>query len=123
MEDSNTHRYVTKLQSFVKTMNTRENRSIEMAPINVTNMDAIRLIHKSRQKKKKERPTFVAGDYVRAVLKDTTFRKGYKPQFSREIYKIKTILTTDPVTYRLIDKNKKPLPARFYEKQLIHYSV
>ena len=121
MEDSNTNRYITKLQSFVKTMNSRENRSIEMAPKNVKNRDAIRIINQSRRKK--ERPSFIVGDYVRAVLKDTTFRKGYKPQFSREIYRIKEILTSNPVTYKLIDKTKKPLPGRFYEKQLIYYSI
>ena len=121
MEDSNTHRYIKKLQSFVKTMNSRENRSIEMAPKNVTNRDALRIINQSRRKN--ERPSFIVGDYVRAVLKDTTFRKGYKPQFSREIYRIKTILTSNPVTYKLMDRREESLPGRFYEKQLIHYSI
>ena len=119
MEANLTYRYLPKLQSFVKTMNTRENRSIQMAPADVTNRDALRIIN-SRQPEKYI-PSFRIGDNVRVAKKDVVFRKGYKPQFSREIYLIVSISTTNPVTYKLKDKDKKVLPGRFYEKQLIHY--
>ena len=128
MEDSDTHRYLPRLQSLVKTMNSRENRSIEMAPKNVTNRDVIRIVSRRHMRNIADselKPSFQIGDYVRAVLEDTPFRKGYKPQFSREIYQIKQILTSKPavVTYKLHDKNKRELPGRFYEKQLIHYAI
>ena len=114
--------YVSKLQTFVKIMNSRVNRSINMLPKDVTNADAIRIIH-SRPSETYEAQKFVAGDYVRAVLPDETFRKGYKPQFSWEVYKIRKILTKSPVTYKLEDKAKKLLPGRFYQRQLIRYNV
>ena len=69
-------------------MNSRKNRSIGMAPKNVTNRDAIRIIH-TAETHKNVRPSFRPGDYVRAVIKDTPFRKGYKPQFSRKIWVVK----------------------------------
>lgn len=121
MEDSKSLKYYPKLQSFVKTMNSRINRSIRMAPKDVSNHDAIRLI--AMKPVARYTASFRVGDYVRAVLPDQSFRKGYKPQFSREIYKISEISTTNPVTYHLVDKNKKKLPGRFYEKQLIQYVV
>jgi hypothetical protein len=121
MEESHTYKYITRLPSFVKTMNSRVNRSIEMAPKNVTNRDALRIINARTPNHYK--PSFKVGDYVRAVLPDQVFRKGYKPQFSREIYKISKISTTNPITYKIQNKEKKSLPGRFYEKQLIHYTV
>ena len=45
LEANMSYRYIPKLQSFVKTMNTRENRSIRMAPAYVTNRDALRIIN------------------------------------------------------------------------------
>ena len=45
MEEMHTYRYLPKLQTFVKTMNSRENRSIKMALKDVTNRDAIRIIN------------------------------------------------------------------------------
>jgi hypothetical protein len=121
IEDGKNPKYYTKLQAFVKTINTRVNRSIRMAPKDVTNNDAVKLIAMKPQEKFK--PSFRVGDYVRAVIPDQPFRKGYKPQFSRQIYKVHKISTTSPVTYILIDKDKKQLPGRFYERQLIHYVV
>lgn len=121
MEDLRTDRYIHKLQSFVKVMNSRENRSIGMAPKNVTNRDAIRIINSIPIGDYK--PSFRVGDYVRAAIKDKPFRKGYKPQFSREIYLVTEIVTRNPVTYRITDKDKKILPNRFYERELIHYAI
>ena len=117
----NSYRYLPKLQSFVKVMNSRENRSIKMSPKDVTNRDALRIIHSRPSSVYK--PTFRVGDYVRAVKKDEVFRKGYKPQFTKEIYKISKIATTSPVTYKLTDKNHKTIPGKFYENQIIHYAI
>lgn len=121
MENSNTFRYITRLPSLVSTMNSRENRSIRMAPKDVTNRDVIRILN-SRSVKILE-PILKIGGYVRAVLKNTVFTKGYKPQFSREIHTIKSFSTRNPVTYILQDKDKKVLKGRFYENQLIHYAI
>lgn len=121
LEENSSFKYLPKLQSFVKIMNTRENRSIKMAPANVTNRDALRIINS--RVPEKYTASFRVGDYVRAAKKDEVFRKGYKPQFTREIYQIKAIVTTNPVTYQLTDKHKRPLPGKYYEKQLIHYVI
>lgn len=120
MENMHTDKYINKLQVFVKTMNDRENRSIGMAPKDVTNRDTIKLIQRNAPKVRTT-PSFEVGDYVRAVKSDAPFRKGYKPQFTREIYKVHRVLSTNPVTYVLKDKNSKFLKGKFYEKQLIHY--
>ena len=124
MEGSMSSKYIHKLQSFVKIMNSRENRSIHMAPKDVSNRDAIRIINTPRKYSEKHmQASFREGDYVRAVLKDTVFRKGYKPQFSREIYQVKSVSVNSPTTYTLQDKTKKVLSPRFYDKELIHYIV
>lgn len=121
MENSDTHKYISKLQNLVKTMNSRVNRSIKMAPKDVQNRDALRIINSLPMRK--EKPSFHVGDYVRIAKKNEAFRKGYKPQFTRDIYKVKAVTTTNPVTYNLTDKNNKRIFGRFYENELIHYAV
>jgi hypothetical protein len=120
-EDTDSLRYIHKLQSFAKIINSRVNRSIGMAPKDVSNWDALKIIHSADITSQPH--VFHIGDYVRAVIADQPFRKGYKPQFSREIFKIKKILSINPPTYKLEDKRKTHLKGRFYEKQLIHYVV
>ena len=121
MEEINTDRYITKLQTFVKTMNSRVNRSTKMAPENVQNRDAIRIINSKLLRR--EKPSFHVGDYVRLSGKEEVFRKGYKPQFTREIFQIVSIATRNPVTYVVKDKNKEVIQGKFYERELIHYAI
>ncbi len=122
LEERNTWKYHTKLQSFVKTMNARTNRSIGMAPKDVQKEDMLGLIYR-RLPLKYRKPKFKAGDYVRISKKDMPFRKGYKAQFTDEIFKVIKLVNKLPNTYMLQDKDKNIIKGQFYEKELILYTV
>lgn len=121
LEESESYRYLPKLQSFVKTLNTRIHKTIRMAPKNVTNGDVFKIIHSKISKFSK--PKFRVNDYIRVSKKDIPFRKGYKPQFTDEIFKIVKIQTRNPPTYSIQDKDSLVIKGKFYEPEMIKYTT
>ena len=105
MEDYG-YKHIHKLPQFIATMNSRNNRSIDMKPNHVRNSDfmSIYYIKPLREYKK---PKFGIGDRVRISKYDLPFRKGYKPQFTQEIFGIVTIATKKPPTYTIKDKQEE----------------
>ena len=73
-------------------MNCRINRSIGKSPRDVKNTDFFSILYNkplTRYKKLK----FKVGDSVRISKNDIPFRKGYKPQFTDEIFEISAVST------------------------------
>ena len=50
---------------------------------------------------------------------DLPFRKGYKPQFTREVFEIVAIVTRKPPTYPIKDEKGEIIQGKFYQKELI----
>ncbi len=75
---------------FFATMNSRNNRSIDMKPIHVKNFDSMSILY-SKPLREYKKPKFGIGDRVRISKYDLAFRKSYKPQFTQEIFEIVTI--------------------------------
>ena len=81
-------------------MNTRVIRSTCKAPKNVTNKDFLSTF-------KETQLTNISDHALKLVKmfkcqkKDFPFRKGYKPQFRNEVFKIVKIATYKPPTYNL----------------------
>ena len=65
--------YMRKMDSFLKTMNTRVNRSTGKAPKNVTNKDFLSISYRNPIKQHK-RPRFKVGENVRISKTDISFR-------------------------------------------------
>ena len=65
---------------------------------------------------KNTKPKFKIGGRVKISKIDTPFRKGYKPQFADEIFKISAISTKKSPTYIINDLEKEEFPGKFYEK-------
>ena len=117
MEDYG-YKYFHKLPQFVASRNSRNNRSIDMKPNQVKNSDFMsRLYSKTLREYKK--PKFGIGDRVRISKYDLLFRKGYKPQFTQEIFKIVAIATKKPPTYTIKDEQEEVIREKVYEKELI----
>ena len=64
-------------------------------------------------------PAFKIGYRVRISKYDLPFRKGYKPQFTREVFEIVAIATRKPPTYTIKDEQGEVIPCKFYQKELI----
>ena len=66
-----------------------------------------------------KKPTFKIGDRVRISKYDLLFRKGYKPQFTREFFEIVAIARRKPPTYTIKDEQDEVIRGIFYQKELI----
>ena len=101
MEDFG-YKYIHKLLQFITTLNSRGNSSIDMIPNTVKNCNFMSILY-SKPLRKSRKPIFNIGDRVRISKKDLPFRKGYKPQFTRENFEIVAIATRKPPTYTIKD--------------------
>jgi hypothetical protein len=97
-------------------------RTIGKAPaaINHSNKDTIlkRFINDSRCKKTLTRKRFLVGNFVRISKYKGCFEKGYTPNWSTEIFKIRKVLDTNPTTYLLEDARARPILGAFYAQEI-----
>ena len=117
MEDF-VYKYIHKLPQFITTSNSRRNSSIDMRPNTVKNCDFMSIIY-SKPLREFKKPTFKIGDRVRISKYDLPFRKGYKPQFTLEVFEIVAIATRQPRTYTIKDEQDEIIRGKFYHKELI----
>ena len=108
-------KYMRNMDSFLKTMNTRLNRSTRNAPKNVTNKDFLSIFYRNAINQHK-RPRFKVDENIR-ISKKIPFRKGYKSQFTNEIFKIVKIVTFKPPIYNLCGEQGDEILGKFYEQE------
>ena len=111
-------KYIHKLPPFIGTMNSRNIRSIDMKPNHVKNSDFMSILY-SKPLTEYKKPKIGIGDRVRISKYNLHFRKGFKPQFTQEIFEIVAIATKKPPTYTIKDKQEEVIRGKFYEKELI----
>ena len=117
MEDYG-YKYIHRLPQFITTLNSRRNRSIDMRPNTVRNCDCMSILY-SKLLREFKKPTFKSRDGVLTSKYDLFFRKGYKPQFTREVFEIVAIATRKPPAYTIKDEKDENIQGKFYQKQLI----
>ena len=66
-----------------------------------------------------KKPTFKTVDRVRISKYDLSFCKGYKPQFTPEVFESVAIATRKPPTYTNKDEQGEIIQGKFYQKGLI----
>ena len=64
-----------------------------------------------------KKPVFKHGDRVRISKYDLPFRKGYKPQFTREVFEIEAIATRKQPTYTIKDEQDEIIQKKFFSKR------
>jgi len=116
---NNTSRYVDVLQDLVYSYNNTFHRTIGMSPSHVTmeNEDVTR----KRVYTEKKRPAkwkYNLHDKVQISKARITFKKGYLPSWTDELFTIVARITSDPITYELSDLNGEKLKWKFYEVEL-----
>ena len=86
MEDKG-YKYIHKLTQFVTTPNSRKNCSIDLIPENLKKSDFLSILY-SKSLRDFRKPKSKNGEKVRISKYDIHFRKGYKPQFTQEVFAI-----------------------------------
>ena len=65
-----------------------------------------------------EKPKFKIGDRVRIFKYKNRFEKGYRGNWTKEILKIKEILKTAPIMYKIVDLDNELIHGSFYANEL-----
>lgn len=114
-----TYKWIDIISSIVDEYNQTKHRTIGMKPCDVNKKNAQSLL-KTRYNHIKiaGRGKFKVNDMVRISKVKHVFSKGYTPNWTTEIFKIKKVQITNPVTYLLEDLSSRPIGGAFYEFEL-----
>ena len=120
--DSNTNVYIDILPDLVNDYNNTRHSSIKMTPVEASKkkneLTVWRNLYPGCLKIHDINPKFSEGDKVRISKKKKTFEKGYTTRWTEEIFTIKEIKHTSPVTYKIADLNGEEIDGTFYEPEL-----
>ena len=117
----NSLRYIDVLRDLVDCYNNSYHRSMGRAPTTVSllNVGTVRRklcseITSAASKKF----NFDVGDHVRLSLHKRLFKKGYKMNWTEEIFQITEKLSRTPVVYTVQDLLERPIESTFYKEEL-----
>ena len=118
-----TTRYLDILDKVVKAYNSAYHRTIKMAPQDVNEDNAPRVLVNIRKTHKipsrKPRKGFNEGDFVKIPRKKDRFEKGATSNWTEEIFKIaKSKKTPLKYIYKLVDYDGEPITSIFYPEEL-----
>src|SRR3989454_2894268 len=114
-----TLRYTDVLDDMVASYNDTYHTSIKMAPSEVNEHNEGELRRRLYSKAKPPlKWKFVIGDTVRIKQSKRTFKKGYLPSWTEEIFTIDSRYPSDPPTYKLKDYDDETIKGKFYAEEL-----
>ena len=117
----NSLRYIDVLQVLVNSYNSTYHRSIGRAPATVSllNVGTVRRkLYGEMNLTAPKKFKFCAGDHIRLSLRKRLFKKGYKMNWTEEIFQITHQLSRTPAVYTVQDLLERPIEGTFYEKEL-----
>lgn len=115
------YKWLNILPKIVNIYNNKKHRTILMKPIDVTKKVEKQLLNTVYNRIKMTSntvPKFKVGDNVRISKQRGVFYKSYGHNWSNEIFVIKEVKFTNPITYLIIDKSNLPIKGVFYEQEL-----
>ena len=116
---NNSRRFVDALPHILASYNKTRHSSTGLPPnrVDKTNQERVwlKLFNRPLNRTKS---TLKVGDHVRIPKEKRPFRKGYKGGWSEEIFAIKKIHQTSPVTYDLQDLGGEDIEGAFYKEEL-----
>ena len=120
--DYNTNKYIDVLPDLVEDYNNTVHSSTKLTPTDASKeeneLKVWRNLYPDRYKTSRLNPKFSVGDEVRITKKKKVFEKGYTTRWTEEIFTIKEIRETNPITYKLEDLQGEEIKGTFYEPEL-----
>ena len=101
-------KYFHKLPHFIVTMNSRNNRSIDMKPSDTMNSDFMSIFY-SKLLREYEKLKLGFEEKVRISKYDLPFRKGSRPHFTPDVFETVAIAIKKLPTYTIRDEQKEVL--------------
>ena len=126
--------WVNILNDAVIKNNNNIHSTIKMTPVDAfNNPDTVRYIREAASQiiststkiKPKGKPGYFqlkVGDYVRNKDKRNIYSKGYTSNSNRELFKVREVLNTQPLTYKIDkieDMNGEIIEGKYYEQDLL----
>lgn len=114
-------KWIDILQSLISEYNNTKHRVIKMKPNEVNENNEQHLLNTVYHKQHINsivKSKFKIGDSVRISKYKHIFEKGYTPNWTTEVFKIKTVQHTVPITYLLIDLNGRDIKGTVYAEEL-----
>jgi transposase InsO family protein len=119
---SGSYHYIDVLHDIVEAYNNTIHSTIGTSPndVNYTNQEEIwQAVYNDRDNISiSYKSKYSIGDRVRISKYSTTFKKGYLPNWSEEIFTISKVHSTSPVVYSLKDDSGEELKGTWYEPEL-----
>lgn len=115
------YKWLSLLPKLVDEYNNTVHRKIGMKPVDVDEEAERRLKNTtfSNRIEIRRKSKFRIGDHVRISKYKSVFDKGYTPNWTTEIFKIRKVQHTDPYTYLLQDEKGNPILGGFYEYEIL----
>lgn len=115
------YKWIDILDSLVDDYNFTKHRTIKMRPVDVNTSNErylLKTVYRSPFPLRRPKNKFKKGDSVRISKYKHIFAKGYTPNWTTEIFKIKTVQSTNPVTYLLVDHEGRDITGTVYAEEL-----
>ena len=120
--DNNTNKYIDVLPDLVEDYNNTVHSSTKFTPVEASKKEnefkVWRNLYPDRYKTSRLNPKFSEGDKVRITKKKGVLEKGYTARWTEEIFTIKEIRETNPITYIIKDLQGEEIKGTFYEPEL-----
>lgn len=120
-----TYRYINVLQDIAYSYNNSFHRSIQMDPSAVNEGNVLEVYNNLLRKKEKMKnvtttttPKCKINDHFRISKYKGVFDKGYTPGWSDEIFKIKSVILSSPIVYKIVDLLDEEVDGNFYEQEI-----
>ena len=110
-------KWIDKIDDIVAAYNNTHHSSIKMKPADVDEEHIANIFFNSLPNLKKT-IKFSNGDRVRILIKKNQFAKEFEKSWSEEIFKIKRIQNTNPITYLIEDLDGEDIIGGFYTEEL-----
>lgn len=114
-------KWIHILQPLVSDYNNTIHRTIKLKPNDVNKRNEqflLNTMYGRRRVGKVSKPKFKIGDKVRMSKYKHIFAKGYTPNWTTEIFQIRKIQKTNPITYLLSDLNGIDINGSVYTEEL-----
>ena len=124
----NTKKYIDVLPRILKNYNISFHRTIGMSPekasqitSSVEKMKLYNKIYEPKESKKFSKKVYKVGDLVRISKHAGAFVRGYLPNFTEEVFKIRTVHKGTPNLYSIEDKTGVLIKGRFYAEEMVKF--
>jgi len=114
-------KYTKVFADIVESYNSTYHSSIKMKPndVSLNNQSTVlQNLYKSDSKMKFSSAKFKVGDFVIVRREKRLFEKGYAKNWSEDVFKIRAVNPTKPVTYLLETQEGQALDGSFYQLEL-----